>query len=292
MKNLIVGLIVLLVLGYSACDVVEAPYYKIDPSDTIPPDTTPDTVMVVQKVLLEDYTGHDCVNCPTATLLAEEMAEEIGDALIVIGVHAGWFARPIPQEPSLAADYRTTAGEEWLGYFNVSTNPLGLINRVEKSPGIYTWSVGEWEDEIYTQLDNEPQASMVIANSFNQSTRVLETIITTQFIKEQADQFSIIVCVTQDSIIDGQKNNNEEIGPELIEDYVFMQMLRGSLNGNWGELLTEDDPVEIEKDYVSTYTYTFPEEWIPKDCHVVAFIYSEENYTILQVEQAAVLSEE
>lgn len=287
MKNVLFSIIILFVLGYSSCDVVDEPYWENfkDPNDTIPTDTN----TVIQKVLLEDFTGHDCVACPTAALLAEEMKEDYGSGLIVMAVHAGWFARPIEQVPSLNDDFRNPAGEAWYGFFNITTNPIGLINRVEKSGGIYTWGDSEWEDEVGNQLQNDPQASMEIENNFNESTRVLETTITTQFIDEQADQFSLIVCVTQDSIISGQKNGNEEIGPELIEDYVFMHMLRGSLNGNWGELLTEDDPVVVEKDYVNKITYTFPEDWIPKDCHIVAFIYSQENYTILQAEEASVL---
>lgn len=276
-RNFIFLLNVVLVSFFSACDVVEPPYVLNKPVDA------------KTKVLLEDYTGHDCVNCPTAALKAHDLKELYEDDLVIIAVHAGWFARPIPQEPSLASDYTCDAGEAWYNFFKAFANPIGMVNRVESSPGDYLFDWEEWGTQVGLELQKEPEAGIIIENTFNESTRKLETTITTQFITDQTDKFNLIVCVTQDSIIDGQKNNNSEIGPALIEDYVFMHMLRGNLNGDWGELLTDDNPVEVSKDYTNTITYTFPEEWIPKDCHVVAFIYSSETMTILQVEEAAVL---
>ena len=273
----IILLTVVLVSFITACDVVEPPYVKYNPVDA------------KTKLLLEDYTGHDCVNCPSAALKAHDLKEEYEDDLVIIAVHAGWFARPIPQEPSLASDFRCDAGEAWYDFFKAFANPVGMVNRIESSPGDYLIDWEEWELAVKHELQKEPEAGLTIENTFDESTRKLETTITTQFITAQTDQFNLIVCVTQDSIIDGQKNNNSDIGPALIEDYVFMHMLRGSLNGDWGKLLTDDDPVKVGQDYTKTISYTFPEEWIEKDCHVVAFIYSAQTLTILQVEEAAVL---
>lgn len=273
---------------FSACDIVDEPYLiKQKPPDTTTP---PDTTQIIQKVLLEDYTGHDCNNCPAAAVEAHDLQGIYGEQLIVIAVHAGHFARPIPQDPALASDYRCEAGETWYDFFKTEANPIGLVNRIETSPGSYLVEWGQWGTTVGQEVLKEPQAGMTIDNTFNESNRMLETTITTRFITEQTDQFNLIVVVAQDSIIDGQKNKDPLIGETpLIEHYVFMHMLRGSLNGDWGEQLTTDDPVEVEKDYVTSISYTFPEEWIPKDCHVVAFIYSNQTKTILQVEEAAVL---
>ena len=45
-----------------------------------------------KKILLEDYTGHKCGNCPRAAEKAEELKEIYGDQLIPIAIHAGFFA--------------------------------------------------------------------------------------------------------------------------------------------------------------------------------------------------------
>jgi len=281
-KKIFSATLIVLIAFLTSCDIVEEPYLKENTGGGGGGDN-------VQKVLLEDYTGHDCVNCPSAAVEAEDLQEIYGDQLIVIAVHAGWFARPIPAEPSLDVYYGTPAGETWLTFFNAIANPVGLVNRTQSSPGNYLVEVGEWGSTIDAQVNKEPEAEMTIENLFNNDTKKLETKVTTQFFNSQTDAFNLLVCVTQDSIINGQKNNDESVGETpLIEDYVFMHMLRGSLNGDWGELLSED-PIEGGTDYDKTYSVTFPDEWIPKNCHVVAFVYNEETKTIVQVEEAAVL---
>jgi hypothetical protein len=276
--------LILTIAFLSACDIVEEPYLKdnsgggeIDPGEN------------VRKVLLEDYTGHDCVNCPEAAVEAEDLQEIYGDQLIVMAVHAGWFARPIPADPYLANYYGCPAGETWLTFFNATANPVGLVNRTQTSPGNYLVDVGEWGSRISAELEKEPDAKMTIENTFNEATSKLETKITTQFFSSQTDAYNLLVCITQDSIIDGQKNNNASIGETpLIEEYVFMHMLRTSVNGDWGEILT-DGSVEEGIDYEKSYTITFEDDWVPKNCHVVAFVYNTENKTIVQAEEASVL---
>lgn len=282
--NKIFSAILILTIAFlSACDIVEEPYLKENTGGGIDPGEK------VRKVLLEDYTGHDCVNCPEAAVEAEDLKEIYDEQLIVIAVHAGWFARPIPADPYLATYYGCPAGETWLTFFNAIANPVGLVNRTQASPGNYLVDVGEWGSTIATELEKAPDADMTIENTFNESTNKLETTVTTQFFSSQTDAYNILVCITQDSIIDGQKNNNASIGETpLIEEYVFMHMLRASVNGDWGESLT-DGSVEEGIDYEKSYTITFQDDWVPKNCHVVAFVYNTENKTVVQAEEAAVL---
>lgn len=283
MRKIIVLIFASLLAFFYACDIVEEPYTTSNngggPGDE-----------VVQNVLLEDYTGHDCVNCPTAAVEADDLHDIYGDQLIVMAVHAGWFARPIPAEPTLDIYFGNEASEEWNTFFSVVGNPTGMVNRVPSSPGNYLVEWANWGSEIAELVDNEPAAKMTIENVFNENTMKLETTVTTQFLTAQPDPINLLVCITQDSIISGQRNNDENVGETpLIEEYVFMHMLRGSLNGNWGENVSDGEPIVVGTDYEKTYTTTFPDDWIPKDCHVVAFVFYENEKTILQVEEAHVL---
>ena len=40
-------------------------------------------------VLLEDFTGQRCINCPKATDVIEQLLETYGDALVAVGIHGG-----------------------------------------------------------------------------------------------------------------------------------------------------------------------------------------------------------
>ena len=285
MKKLFLGLLTMVILVYSACDVVDDPYYVVKPGDTIP-DTIPE---VVKKVLLEDYTGHTCVYCAGAAIEAEDLKEEYGDRLIVMAVHAGFFAWPVPGDEFLSDDFRTDAGEEWNTFFNVEGNPIGMVDRLDNS-GSYLVPVAQWNAKINQRLQDPVQAGIVIENDYEEATRKLTTTVKTTFVEPQTTPLNLLVCITQDSIISGQKNNDENVGETpLIEEYVFMHMLRGSMNGNWGEAVVDGDQVEVGVEYTRTYSITFPQDWVPGHCHVVAFIFERNIRTVLQADEEAVL---
>lgn len=285
MNRAIIGIVLSVILAFSACDVVDDPYFIEKPVDTIP-DTIP---QVVKKVLLEDYTGHTCVYCAGAAVEAELLKEEYGDRLIVMAVHAGFFAWPVPGDEFLSDDFRTDAGEEWNDYFNVEGNPIGMVDRAENS-GSYLVPVDQWNAKINQRLDDAVQAGIVIENSFESATRKLTTTVKTTFVEPQTTPVNLLVCITQDSIISGQKNNDPDVGETpLIEEYVFMHTLRGSMNGSWGEPVVEGDQIEVGVTYEKSYSIIFPQDWVPKDCHVVAFIFERNNRTVIQAEEGSVL---
>ena len=240
----------------------------------------------VKKVLLEDYTGHDCVNCPAAAVDAEELKEFYGEKLIVMAVHAGFFSRPKAELPQ---DFRTEAGEDWDAFFGVSLagNPNGIVNRVERSEGDYIFNVGEWGPAIAAELEKEAEAKMTIHSDFEQNT--LTSTITSEFLYPLDGTYHLLYCITEDSIIGPQMNNDANVGDTpKIEDYVFMDMLRYT-NSSWGEKLTDDNPIVVGKKYEMEITVNFEAGWVPKNCHVVAFIFNQETKTIIQVEEAEVI---
>jgi len=272
--------LILVLLGglflFSTCDIVKEPYIE-NPGGN-------DTSQFTKKVLIEDYTGHNCPNCPSAAEAADQLKKLYGTQLVVMAVHAGYFAEPVPGDPLLTDDFRTDAGNAWNEFFNFQSYPSGMVDRVPESPGVYNIPYAKWGAAVVAELEKKAEAKITVHNDFNSSTRQLTTNIFTEFITAQSDPFNLVVCVTQDSIIGGQKNSTT-----TIEDYVFMDMLRGSLNGDWGEDVTDGQPVEVGISYEKTYSIVFPAEWIAKNCHVVVFVYNTQTKSILQVEEKGVI---
>ena len=49
---------------------------------------------VGRAVLIEDYTGQYCVNCPRATEEIERLVEEYGDSVVIaVAIHSGPFSK-------------------------------------------------------------------------------------------------------------------------------------------------------------------------------------------------------
>ena len=130
----ITSLVLLTATMTVSCDKMEQPYIStaavVDTAACPVPDFPAITVHK-KRVLLEDYTGHTCPNCPTAGKLARDLKDQYPDQLIVMAVHAGWFARTYPESGVAQLfdyDFRTSAGTEWDAFFGNGNagNPNGL----------------------------------------------------------------------------------------------------------------------------------------------------------------------
>jgi len=254
-----------------------------------------------KKVLIEDYTGHGCVNCPGAAVLAHDLNEELcatEDKLVIIGVHAGYFAQPNFEEdvygPLFSADFLTEAGNAWDTYFGNSAmgNPNGLVDRVKGDNG-YVLYPDSWGGVAAERLAEAAKVNITINNDFDTDTKELITMINTEFISSVTGNYKLIVCVTQNNIIAPQKNNDDQIGPKPVDStYVHNHVLRGSLNGAWGENVSASGEVEVGTKYEKSYVHTFPTDWIPEDCQIVAFVYNEESKEVYQVEEVTVIDKD
>ena len=64
---------------FQSCDVIEGPFTE----EVI----LEECAEKCKKILLEDYTGHKCGNCPRAAEKAEELKEIYGDQLKKVASH-------------------------------------------------------------------------------------------------------------------------------------------------------------------------------------------------------------
>jgi len=116
------------------------------------------SAIVNEKViLLEEFTGHLCVNCPEATILAHDLKQTYGEQLVLLSIHAGDLAEP-DQSP-FDADYLTEAGTAIFNEFAPLGVPTGMINRTEYQ-GSYVLFKDSWEPAIQ-ELINLPQLASI-----------------------------------------------------------------------------------------------------------------------------------
>ncbi|MFC2100390.1 Omp28 family outer membrane lipoprotein [Bacteroidota bacterium] len=268
-------LIFIAAIVIQSCDKIDAPYKEKG--------TGGDTAQVVKKILLEEFTGHICPNCPTASKIAHDLKVYAGKQLILLSIHGGFLAEP--GTSPFTYDFTCNVGDELFTHFGSPNPPKGLINRIERN-GNQIIATGDWNTFVDSLLQVEQDAQMEITNNYNENTRVLNTTVETEFFNTIAGPISLCVYIVEDSIISPQKNNDPNIPPVgNILDYVHMHVLRGSMNGTWGDTLVQGNPVVSQK-YSKSYSFTLDNAWEAKNCGVVAFVYYIQNEEIIQAEEA------
>ncbi|HOS47519.1 MAG TPA: Omp28-related outer membrane protein [Bacteroidia bacterium] len=283
MKNILSKLVlatgIALMLGSIGCDKVEGPYGV--KSSTGGTDTT-DTI--VRKVLLEDFTGHTCQACPASHAEAQRLKAIYGDRLIIMGVHAGFFAKPQPSyNPPFPADFRTQVATDIATDFNVINLPFpkGMVNRLyDSGTGVQKiLEYADWEVNVDTMLQRAADAGLDITNSFSSGDSMMTATISVTMVNNYSNQLNLAVYFVEDSIVSPQKD-----GTNNIMNYVHRHMLRGTFNGTYGESvgtgLTSGQ--EVTKTYSTKLT---PTDAVVNQVYVYALLFDNVTKQIVQVEE-------
>lgn len=269
---------------FPACDKVKPPFKEDTISGGVNPNDT--SSEAIRKVLVEDFTGHACGNCPRAAETAHSLEGLYGDRLIVIAAHIGFFAETKTNpDSSYAYDFTTTAGNEIDAMFNIDAAglPKGMVNRTEVN-GSEILSHGAWGAAVQAIVDLPPDIDIKITNTYDTNTRVVSSSIETEFLNNLSGTYNVAVYLTEDSIVNWQKDY--EATPNDIENYVHRHVLRGSLNGTWGELI---DPTPlVNTKYTTSCDLTLDNTWDENHCSIVAFVYETTSNEVVQAEEAHV----
>lgn len=263
-----------------SCDIVEEPYLvPVGSNDTTGPEEN------VRKVLLEDYTGQKCPNCPEAAEVGHSLQAIYGEQVVIIAIHSGNFSIP-DTSGAFTADFRSSEGTELDQFFGIYQfgYPMGMINRTEYD-GFPVVLKDNWQSAVEEQLALHPQADISITNTYNPGTRKLDCSLESEFPEDLDGTFNICVYIIESGIISPQQTEGGVIG-----DYVHNHMLRSSMNGTWGDLVGPDGLAVSGSKLTNSYSFTLPANWNAENCAVVAYIYNTETLEVLQAEERSLVA--
>jgi hypothetical protein len=285
--------IILVALVINGCDYVQ-PYTPkvvvvVDTTGVITSTITDSTT--VRNVLIEDYSGHHCGNCPLGALELDTLINVYGQQVVPVNIQAGFFANYLASPYTTV--FSTSVGNDWDNTFGISAigNPAGMVDRHSGPPNGFWDTWGTWPDSCQIILPQPNAANIKITNVYRAAKRSLTTTVTSTFLLALPSSYKLSVVVTEDSIIDYQLNYHHT--PEDEPNYVFNHMLKASFNGSWGDTLATAPTSNAS--YTKTYTLALgssvntsgtPNILVDKHCHVVAFIYDVANYNVVQAVEA------
>jgi hypothetical protein len=242
---------------------------------------TPNVPEGSRVMLLEEFTGKGCTNCPKGSREIENLLTQFPDNLIAVSIHAGFFANP-DNFPIGQYDLRTEEGEILYSYIGAPVGyPSGSINRTVFG-GELQLSLNQWASAINQEIQGEPEVEITVHTNYNAATRQL-TVETSTIGKlgVDGDEFRISIMLTESGIIDAQ--DDFEAGG-IVPDYEHNHVLRDMLTPATGEVFANS--ISVGQIFTHTFTTTLPENWDPNHMEVIAFV-SEIDGSRFPVLQAA-----
>lgn len=218
-----------------------------------------------RSVLIEDFTGQSCTNCPDAHQVIHDLQAQYGTQVIAVAIHAGHFGIAEGSNPKVVGLMQED-GNEYANHWNVVTYPAGVINRTSS-----IIKHTDWAAYTRTALIGEP--TIQIALSSNLSTDGTTLSIETEITSQTDFEGKLQLWITESNITAPQLQAGT-----LVPNYIHNHVYRASVNGLWGEgiALTADTP------YQTTHPITLRDNWDISNLSIVAFVYKESD-GVLQV---------
>ena len=201
------------------------------------------------SVLLTEFTGIGCVNCPKAAAEAQRLKESYGEQLVVVEMHP-------PTNPFTSAkqeyDYTCAASDKYyLRYGGTSATPLptGVING-QTTNGAYFLDYQLWGAAVAAASQKTTDTELELDLQLNGDNLTVSVTI-----GNAPTEAMLVVWLTEDSLV----------GPQLMPDgttnmqYVHNHVLRDELYAGYAAP-------------INTTEYTIPEYIDIDHCSIVAFV--------------------
>lgn len=218
---------------------------------------------VGRAILIEDFTGQKCINCPTGTEIINSIVETYGEEnVIAVGIHSGplGFAGN-----SKTVGLMTDTGNEYYTRWdkeNKMGQPWVIFNRKTSPDSHYN----NWAAMVGTIISEKANLSVKIANAYDAATRTLTTTVGADGVNGTVNG-KLQVWIVEDGVKALQMMPDGSANKEYVHNHVF----RAAVNGTWGEDVT------VKKGETTTkqYSYVLPEAWDADKIAVVAFVYND-----------------
>ena len=245
LKNIVA--LAALAFSFAACDDIK------ESNRFIP--VTPEA-MTAKNVLIEDFTGMNCVNCPNAAEEIQKIQTVYGaEKIIAVAVHG--------EMPGLSGPLANALGTEYYNHWGVETLPIGMVDR----QGLQNYTSWMAMADARLKAQVTPLSLSLENTVYDEDTRSITVQVEALASADLTAKLQL--WVTESNIKSFQKMPDGSTNLNYIHNHV----LRDAVNGAWGEPITLDAGVNQQV----TYTYAIPEDknWNAENLSIVAFVYNE-----------------
>lgn len=242
MKQLNIILAAAFTLFLASCDNVSEPdrFLPVDRAEA------------KRVVLIEEYTGQFCTNCPKGHAAIHNLLSEFPTEIVAVSIHASSLALPEP------AGLAIPAGEVYYKDAGSPALPAAVIDRKTSALQIDNWA------STAVRLMQQPTPLEISAEAnLSADGKTIEIDVDMNSISNLTGKLQ--VWIVESDIVAYQLDNGTN-----VMDYVHNHVLRAVVNGTWGQ----DVKLSMNEPTTVSYSYAFNSKWNPEHVSVVAFVYN------------------
>lgn len=202
-----------------------------------------------KKVVLEEFTGINCVFCPDGHAIAQAIKDQNPEDIFLVNIHAGGFANPGNGQP----DFRTSFGEAIADQSGLDGYPAGTVNRHVFSGRKTALNRGQWASAADQILQESSYVNVAGTAEIDISTNELIVNVEVYYTGDSPESTNKLnVALLQDNTAGPQTGGNSG------NNYVHMHRLVHFLTEQWGEDITTTSEGSFSE---HSFTYELPEDY-------------------------------
>lgn len=213
-----------------------------------------------RAVLLEEFTGQECTNCPDGHRIAAQLKEQYGDSFIPVSIHAsqlswseaeyGEYGLGIPE------------GDQYYKNYSSPALPSGVVDRTGG-----TLNRTDWAARVRAELEKEAPAAIEI-NPVYINDGVSNKLSINITVKPKVSfEGNLTVWILESGIINYQYDNGNP-----VTEYTHNHVLRAVVSETWGDPIQLKAADFVDKEYTYDIAANGKSYWNPANLSVVAFI--------------------
>ncbi len=232
-------------------------------------------------VMVEEFTGVQCVNCPLGHEKTAEIVEENPGRVVAMAIHAGdlaGFLTGYSEQEFVVED-----SEELYTFLGIIAVPCAIIDRhvFENESEIFSYNRSIWKTYVEERLTEPTKANLKIEANYNEAKDSLGVLVTVHYTEDVTEDNYISVGVIENKIVDAQKLPDDSVDDDYVHEHVLRDMLSPS---NGKILIGLDQPkpagTTIEKAFGLS---PVPDNWVLENSYIYAKVHGRgESSDVLQ----------
>lgn len=226
--------------------------------------TTPEN----KKVILEEFTGVNCVYCPQGHVIANNIKNANPNNVFLINIHQGSFATPGAGQP----DFRTSFGNAIANQAGIAGYPAGTVNRAvftglsQNQNGGTAMNRGSWANASNQTLGQSSYVNVGVQGVIDAQTRQLTVTVEVYYTgNSPVSTNKLNIALLQNNTLGPQTGGN------MGNNYNHQHRLVHMITGQWGVDIATTSTGSF---YTQTFNYTIPAAYnsIPAEIGEMEFV--------------------
>ena len=200
-----------------------------------------------RNVLIEEYTGILCPNCPDGHKIANSITSGYPDNIWAVNIHAGSLA-------NYSVNLKTEDGNEMFNNLDIKGLPGAFINRNSES----SLSRDVWASNTVLQMEEDAECNVGGQVYMDLEARTASIDVEVYYTADsKASKNYINVIMLQDDIIAYQSGAADYNPSQMVNgQYRHMHVYRDAISSTWGDEINTTTKGSL---FTKEYEYTIPE---------------------------------